>query len=354
MPRLAVVGVKEGDGVSVEWGTQVWLDEVRQLISDALSLGDLTTMNEMPRHSIQPWSTVWTVDWCGVRYWFKANSQGREREGTVQAIVADLAPEYVDAPIAVDPWRGWILTRDGGPIMLDRPGQVRGVEIDSLVPMLADYARLQRRTLRHRGVLASAGVELTPAHDAAAAARAHADYLRGLPADDPRRINDEQYVRVLSALPALQDAARTLMAGPVPSTLDQCDLWPGNILCPPAGGGHYRFFDFADAGWGHPFGSLVMLATECVFRWQVPQPEDAIDLRDPRIREVFDAYLRQWTDFAPVEQLRELAKYALQTSALNRSAAWLRNLNNATADDLAQYGTMPWAWLEDATKPVLL
>jgi hypothetical protein len=143
-----------------------------------------------------------------------------------------------------------------------------------------------------------------------------------------------------------------LADGPVPLALDQCDLWPGNVF-PPTGVGAHRFFDFADAVWAHPFGSLVMLAVECVFRWQVPQPDSAIDLRDGRIRTVFDAYLRQWSDFAPLDELRELLTSALRVAALHRSGAWLRNLAEATTEELATYGSKPWAWLEDVTKPVL-
>ncbi len=335
------------------WGTPDWLDEVRQWITGELTRVDPAPVGQLTQHAVQPWSTVWTVECGGSRYWFKANDEGREREGAVHAAVASLAPAYVDAPIAVDPSRGWILTRDGGPTLLELPAATRGVDIGSLVSMLADYARLQRRTAPHREVLRAAGVRAAPSQEAPEVARGQASYLRNLPADDPRRISDEQYARVLSALPALRQAAKALAAGPVPPALDQCDLWPGNVFRP-VEAKTYRFFDFADAAWGHPFGSLVMLATECVFRWQVPQPEHAIDLRDDRIREVFDSYLRRWTDLAPLEELRELAGYALQTAALNRAAAWLRNLANAGPADLARYAGMPWAWLEDAAKPVLL
>lgn len=335
------------------WGTRVWLGEVRDWVAEALSRVCVGEVGELVSYSVQPWSTVWTAECGGSRYWLKANRRARRREGVVQAAVAGLAPEYVDVPVAVEPARGWILTRDGGAVLWTALANLRCVEIDSLAPLVADYARLQRRTVGRRGMLASAGVREASALVPDAAALEQASHLVSLPEDDPRRITEEQYGRVLSALPALRQVGKILAAGPVPSALDQGDLWPGNIFCP-IGTCGYRFFDFADAVWGHPFASLVMLAVECVFRWEVPQPEDAVDLRDDRIREVFDSYLRQWTDLAPIEELRELAGYALRTASLNRAAAWLRNLEDATADDLARYGRMPWAWLEDVTKPVLI
>lgn len=111
----------------------------------------------------------------------------------------------------------------------------------------------------------------------------------------------------MTALPALREAGKILAGGPVPMALDQGDLWPGNICCP-VDGADFRFFDFADAMWGHPFESLAMMVVECVYRGQVPQPDGTVNLREARTREVVDTYLHQWTDFAPLEELRELAR----------------------------------------------
>ncbi|NYH92344.1 phosphotransferase [Actinopolymorpha rutila] len=247
--------------------------------------------------------------------------------------------------------RGWILTSDSGPLLRTALENAASVEVTALAPVVADYARLQRRTLGRRDLLASAGVLEAPAVAPDLAAKAQASYLAGLPANDPRRITAGQYDNVMSALPALREAGRVLAEGPVPMALDQGDLWPGNICCPIDGGG-FRFFDFADATWGHPFGSLAMMVVECVYRWEVPQPADAVNLREERTREVIDTYLRQWTDFAPIEDLRELAGCALRVAPLNRTAAWIRNLEDAGPEDLDRYGRMPWAWLEDVTNPV--
>ena len=339
--------------MAADWSTQEWLDDVRQWLSDVLTRVHGTGVIEMAHHSVRPWSTVWTVSCNGFSYWFKANVQAHLHEGSVQSALADLSPEHVDAPLAVEPSRGWILSRDGGPILLQSSAESRGIELDSLTTMLVDYARFQRQTLHHRERLVSLGVHEAPPQDAPEIARAQATYLRALPAKDPRRISDDQYDRVISALPMLGQAAKTLAAGAVPLALDQGDLWPGNVILPSDASG-CRFLDFADASWGHPFASLVMLAAECVYGWRIPQPAGEIDLRDNRVRKVFGTYLRQWTDFAPAEELWDLARCALQTAPVNRTAAWIRNLDGAMPADLAEYGDKPWAWLEDVAKPVLL
>ena len=335
-----------------KWGTTAWLGEARNWASGALSGVGVTEVGKLEPHSMQPWSAVWRVDCGESRYWFKVNARAYW-EGMVQSAMAGLAPEYVHAPVAEERSHGWILTRDGGPLLrtvLENAGSVR---VDAFAPAVADYARLQRRTLGQRDLFASAGVLEAPAAVPEVAAKAQASYLASLPRNDPRRITSDQYDSVMAALPALREAGKVLAEGPVPMALDHGDLWPGNMCCPVDGGG-FRFFDFADASWGHPFGSLAMMVVECVYRWEVPQPTDAVNLREERTREVIDIYLREWTDFAPIEEVRELAGHALRVAPLNRTAAWIRNLEDAGPDDLERYGRMPWVWLEDVTKPVLV
>lgn len=67
-----------------------------------------------------------------------------------------------------------------------------------------------------------------------------------------------------------------------------------------------------------------MLLWECLHRWKIATPDNVIDGRDERIREVFDAYLVCWTDFARIGELRILAQHALRIAPLHRSEVWLR------------------------------
>lgn len=177
--------------------------------------------------------------------------------------------------------------------------------------------------------------------------------MASLPASDPRHLTAEQRETVLAALPALGEAAAALRDGPVPLAVDQCDLFPRNIFLPRAAGAPYRFFDFAEASWSHPFGSLVMLVWECLHRWKIELPGDVVDCRDDRIREVFDAYLGCWADLAPIGELRVLAERALRLAPLHRSEVWLR-VDESDDDAIQEHGGTPWAWLQDVAKRVLL
>lgn len=332
-----------------------WLNEIRAWVRDVLEDEGTRGVGEPVEHLTRPWSTVWTVETDDGRFWFKQSCRAWPAEGDVQTVLAGLAREYVDPPVAVDTARGWMLTRDGGTTVMDAsPGGTRGVEVDTLVDLLRDYARLQRRTVGSRKTFERAGLRVALPRDAAGLARSQAAQMAALPAADPRHLTAEQRGSVLAALPALAEAGAALDAGPVPLAVDQCDLFPRNIFLPRGAGAPYRFFDFAEAVWSHPFGSLVMFVWECLHRWKIESRDDVIDCRDERIREVFDAYLLCWTDLAPVGELRILAQHALRIAPLHRSEVWLRVLDDADDAAIQEHGKTPWAWLQDVAKPILL
>jgi hypothetical protein len=331
-----------------EWGSPAWVSEVESWIGEVTGVAVTVAHRET-----RPWSTLWTASTDSGTLWFKENCTPHRSEARLHAEIAALAPDHVDAPVAVEPARGWLLTKDGGTTMMDSaPGGSRGVEAPALVALLRDYATLQRLTIPHRNRLVAAGLRDASPLDAAKVAREQAKELAAYPDDDPRHLPADGYDRVMDALPALSEAGASLAAGAVPLAFDQADLFPRNVFLPRPGG-PYRFFDLADAVWAHPFGSLVMIMVECLHRWDIPA-DDVIDCRDERVAAVLDAYLDCWTDLAPLPDLRRLAEYALRIAPLHRVAAWRRILRDADATTVSKHGRTPWAWLEDVTRPVRL
>ena len=269
--------------------------------------------------------------------WFKENCPPHRAEGTVHTALARLAPDRVDAPVAVHRERGWLLTRDGGPTVAD----AGATDPETFKALLRDYAALQRQTMEQRDALVDAGLRVAVPQQAVETARAQAMELHAYPADDPRHITAAQRDTVLQALPALAEAAARLADGPL--ALDQSDVHPRNVFLPTSSS--YRFFDFADAAWAHPFGSLLLIVTELERRRGPAGAE--------RTSAVVDAYLLCWTDLAPLDELRELAQDALRLAPLHRSAAWFRILGGADPAAIERHGRTPWAWLQDVAKPVL-
>lgn len=340
-----------GDG----WDRPDLVADAEEWTVRVLAEAGIGVTGRLTEHVTTPWSMIGTIATDRGRVWFKQNSPARLTEGPLHAALAAMAPELVDAPLAVDASRSWTLTADAGTtVRYSGPEGNRGIEPEILVPLLRDYAELQRLSLGWERELRHAGLPATDPRCTADVARTQADMMAGLPEDDPRHLTGEQRDQVLAALPALTESSEALLSGPVPLAFDHGDLWPDNALPPRSAGGRYRFFDFAEAQWAHPFGSLIMFVVECRYRWKISGPEQVIDCRDPRMRRVFDAYLSCWDDLAALPELRELAQHALRIAAVHRSTVWFRALDNADDTALTKHGGTPWAWLQDVTKPVML
>lgn len=338
-----------------ERGSQPWLTGVSVWVQAALAKRGMAVTEPLRESETRPWSTVWTLGTDRGRAWFKECETVNRIEPAVHRALAQIAPQYVDAPLGVEPERGWLLTSDGGTTLAGSgPAGSRGVAADTIAALLIDYAALQRATMGRQDELRDAGLPAVAPQCAAGTAAAQASLMGSYPVDDPRHLTDGQVQAVLDAGPALTEAAEVLAAGPVPLGFDHADLFPRNVFLPRAEGHPHRFFDFAESVWAHPFGSLVMLMPELRHRWNIATPADALDCRDPRIRAIVDAYLGCWTDLASPAHLRVLAEAALRIAPLHRSTPWLRTLAEADTDVLAAHGRTPWAWLEDVTRPVLL
>ena len=79
----------------------------------------------------------------------KANAREFALEAALLVLLARCAPGHVLEPIAADPARGWFITADGGPILLDSGP---AAETD-WVALLTGYATLQRTVAPHHDQL---------------------------------------------------------------------------------------------------------------------------------------------------------------------------------------------------------
>jgi hypothetical protein len=229
--------------------------------------------------------------------WFKASHAG---DGAIEPVLAELVPALVDAPVAVEPAKGWLLTRHGG-ITVDAY-LAAGRELDprAACRIVQDYATLQRDTLAQRARLIGLGIPVADPAQAADVALAHARYLSALPDGDPRHLRLADREAVARAAPQLRTAGETLAAGPVPLGLDHGDLATRNVFMSRAGA-PFRFFDV---------GAL--------------------------------------------EHLRPLMAHALRLAPLHRTGVWIRILADADTDAVAAHGRTPRSWLQDVTRPVRL
>jgi len=322
------------ESTSSWWTTSGWRDEAYGWIERILSEHGLTRTGEIEQPRVRFWSTQLTVPTDAGRLWFKENCPGQSFEAGLVEVLAEVVPDHVVAPIAVEPERGWLLGPDAGPTL-----RAAGGDVDELWPRLAaDWADLQRRVADHVDRLTATGTPANPPDRMAVLVAERVDELTALPADDPRRLETGAADRLRDALPTIQRWAEQVAAAGLPMSLDHNDLHSGNAFVPRPSEKQLRFFDFGDSVVGHPFSSLLIPLN--VLAHELETDDD-----DPRLRRVVDAYLEVWTDVADPATLRAAVDPARQLGRINRSESWRRVLQSADATELAEFGDSQAFWL---------
>jgi hypothetical protein len=248
----------------------------------------------------RPWASVGRIATSRGVLWLKASAAATAFEAGIYAVLAEVAPAHVLAPVAIDAGHGRLLLPDGGPPLGEElSGDALAVAMGHA---LRAYADLQRAAAPHVGALLDAGVpdmrpEWLPARFDAALAFVPAELAQRL---QPLRAQIVAWCDELTAAPSL----------------DHNDLHPFNML-----DGGRRFYDWGDAVVAHPFACLLM-----------PLGYISGELgRDPA--PALHAYLDGFADLAPRAELVRSARIAVQLAKIARAHTWERALRSMSAGD---------------------
>ncbi len=288
------------DWTSPSWraGAVAWMDA-------RLAAVGLQRIGEVAQPRIRRWGTVLTAVTGDGRVWLKATGPENLYEVVLHAGLAAAAPEHVPVVLGQDADRGWLLLRDHAPDL--------GTPDDPLpAAELVRYARLQRAFTSHVDVLVAGVPDMRPGamprrFDEAVEAVGGFAARHGNAAD--RAAVDE--VRALR--PEFAEWCARLATSPVPVSVDHGDLHARNVL---VGGGAVRFLDWGDAAVAHPFASLLVPLTAA--RGQAPR--------------LLRAYLGEFTDLAPLDQLVADADLACRLAQVARVLNWVRAVGIDGAD----------------------
>jgi len=273
---------------------------------------------EQPR--IRPWSTQLRIDSSDGVLWFKANCAAQSFEPRLQSVLAALAPDSFDAPIAVDAARGWMVTADRGQTWGERtePG------LDQWCELVVEAAQIQQRVITHGPHLAEAGVPDCSPGTVLARFDRFVALMSGLPEEHPSHVAATTADDLREHRADLEEAVRTLERSALPATWQHGDLHPWNVFVVD---GRPRLFDLGDAQWAH---ALEML---CVpFGW-------ITERTDVPWEPVFSAYAAAW-DLQAADLLDDWRAAGL-TQAVNRTLTWWSCLDEATAEEWAEWGDAP-------------
>ncbi|MFT2720080.1 phosphotransferase [Deinococcus sp. A31D244] len=253
-------------------------------------------------------SLLWRVPTQGGDVYFKAVPDFFAREVTVTARLATEVPGAAPPVLAADTGRGFLL--------LDGCGESGG----DPEAALRQLARVQRATrpllpelkLRGRGpayLLARLDALLS---DASLHADEHGPH--------PDALTPTEAATLRARRPELEAALERLRVSPVPLTLGHGDLHGGNVT---TRGEQVTLLDWSDASLTHPF----------------PDGSDP----DPAVLEAArDAYLREWTDLAPPDELRALHADALLAGEIYRALGYADGIQDAVEDRREWRGAHLW------------
>ena len=317
------------------WATAQWRDEATAWADAALRARGISRTGDVEQPRLRTWSTALTLPTDVGLFWFKENCPGLSSEAAVVAALTELAPERVVAPLAVDAARGWMLTADHGQTLREAGRN----DLATWVRVVEDYADLQRGTVEHGATLREAGIAVLESQDVAGYVEAQLAKLSALPEGHPRYVDPVLLARVHDVLPQLEKLGAVLAAGPVPLALDHNDLHDNNAFVPTEAETTLRFFDFGDALWAHPFGSMLIVLN-------VVTDPGGLDLDEAAVTGLLDAYLGRWTDLAPLAELHELLDAALVLGRVHRYLSWDRSFVGAPPEALGGQAQSPALWLQ--------
>lgn len=259
---------------------------------------------------------------------FKAVAPGQLFEPPLTAVAAELVPDRLVMPLAIDPERGWMLCPDYGATL-----ETLATTPELWARALGALGELQRELLDAEEVLFDAGLQILDPlwipDEFNNALLLHAS----LPAEHPLGIPARDADHAFSAFKDIEEACAQLSAGPIPLSLEHGSFDRRRVFAPVDATSAPRILNLGDAHWAHPFASLAR-----------PIERMRIDFRcspeDPRIMEAIAAYLASWEEYGSPDELYPLVAPALRISPLHTHETWLQLLADADEASLRRWAPM--------------
>jgi hypothetical protein len=266
---------------------------------------------EIEQVHLRPWSTVLRVPTAGGNVFFKAAASAFAHDAAVTEALSGLRPDLVLAPLAVDRERSWMLLPDGGERL--RELLARAPHPRPWYELLPAYADLQLTSGPELEELVAAGL-----HDL------RLELLTGLAERLALELGE-------TAPSGTGRVCEELAAYRIPATIQHDDLHDGNVFACDG----YRIFDWGDSVASHPFASLVVALRGVAYRFELAE-------HDPDLDRLRDAYLKRFSAFGSLDELRRAAELARSVGMLSRALSWWRVAS--VADEPEEYveGSREW------------
>ena len=310
-----------------------WLDSAFRMkamawMTDQLSARDMRITSEIEHVTTSFTGWIMRADTGAGHVYFKAAPKVYCREVAITAILSAWQPDYIPCPLAVDADRQWMLTREVcGPTLAE-------VErLETWEATVRCYARLQRASIPYFAARLD-----HPLYDYRPEALPDGiDWMmaevESLQQGYREPLDDEEIQALRKSAPLLKRMWRRVEDGGIPGALEHGDLHPGNIRITEHGP---VFLDWAWSSITHPFLSLSLLLHE---------RKIAKRLLEKR-HQLLQAYLSEWTDFAPATSLEMLARLVERWRVIPYAvgdAQWVAAIRQQRGEDSMHENSYP-AW----------
>jgi hypothetical protein len=217
-------------------------------------------------------------------------------EPKMMQTLGTLLPQYIPSPLAIDEEQRWMLSEDFGTDLRDSKP-----DIATLARMAKTYAQLQISTTSLLDRLLNSGC-LDRRLDVLAS------QIDELMADEEcvKDLTAEERAAWKASAPVLKTLCQRLGEYNIPYTLVHGDFHAGNVTLR---GDDLLFFDWTDACVAHPFFDLPVM-----INFDAKEKENAAALEK--------AYLACWTEYEPMERLREAYHIAYILGSLHQAVSY--------------------------------
>ena len=265
---------------------------------------------ELEQVHLRPWSTVLRVPTAEGDLFFKAVWKNSMFEPALTVLLARLRHGHIAEPVAVDPERGWMLSRDAGTRLRELVQST--ADLHHWQALLPVYAELQLEVAAEPERLLELGVpDRRLSRIPGLLARLLND-TEALMLDLPDGLASEELVQLREQMPEVEAMCRELGELGIPETVQHDDFHDGNVF---VRDGKYVFFDWGDACVSHPFHTLVVTLRSVAARLDLePGGAELLALRD--------AYLEPFGSFAEPAALRGAFELAYRIGTIGRTLAW--------------------------------
>ena len=266
--------------------------------------------NLPPSHEGKPWqssqirswsiSSVWRATSAGTHLYFKASPRYFASEVAVTLDVADRFPNISPSIVAAQPENGWMLMQDLGDVTLSAidTAEIWHDTMKTIAKVQHGYVgkfrEMERMGIERRTTEAVVEMLVNWTDD---------------PADVEIRTVGEENEAALSRLGPdvckIESIEGKLKELGIPATLEHGDLDATNVFIR---NGSPVLMDWSDACVSHPFFTPLT-------------PDQA-----RRHSEFVDTYLREWTSYGPLENLRRGFQFAKPLAALESAFHYHRNI----------------------------